>query len=99
MLDREPKVGDLLSVEEAWFWNDRASSSIEIPITNSQGWTPTVFSNIIPKNSPLLVVETYQHTKVLKVVFLYDGSYYDVSADAANFMRDFNMISSIESKK
>lgn len=98
MLDREPKAGDLISLHGLWFWSPRLHNSVEETIAWRRHSMPIPLVSIMPKNTPLLVVETIQHTSMLQVVFLYDGSCYDVNADAFNFINDFDIISSIENK-
>jgi len=91
---REPKVGDLLSLNTTLFWNEQKSNSFEE--MGSQYYSMPIGPPAMPKHTPILVTDVYVHqnnNNVLMVVFLHDGSYYDVIAYAVEFMKYFDVVS------
>jgi hypothetical protein len=89
---REPKVGDLLSLNTTLFWNEQKPNSFEE--TGSQYYSMPIGPPAMPKHTPILVTDVYvRQGNVLKVVFLHGGSYYDVIAYAVEFMKNFDVVS------
>lgn len=89
---REPKVGDLLSLNTTWFWNEQKPNSFEE--TGSQYYSMPIGPPAIPKHTPILVTDVrILRSGVLSVFFLHDNSYYNVIAYAIEFMKNFDVVS------